>query len=85
VVETPVRDVEVHRAELLSSGGERAHYEIECAAGTYVRTLVETLEDAYCEALRRTAVGPFLVEEAGEELPVERVAELLPRVAEALR
>jgi tRNA pseudouridine55 synthase len=85
VVETPVRDVEVHRAELLSSDGERAHYEIECSAGTYVRTLVETLGDAYCEALRRTAVGPFQVEEAGLELPVERVAELVPRVAEALR
>jgi tRNA pseudouridine55 synthase len=85
VVETPARDVEVHRAELLSSDGERAHYEIECSAGTYVRTLVETLDDAYCEALRRTAIGPFRVEEAGVELPVERVAELVPRVAEALR
>jgi tRNA pseudouridine55 synthase len=85
VVETPERDVQVHRAELLSSDGEHAHYEIECSAGTYVRTLVETLDDAYCEALRRTAIGPFRVEEAGEELPVERVAELVPRVAEALR
>jgi len=85
VVETPERDVEVHRAELLSSDSERAHYEIECSAGTYVRTLVETLDDAYCEALRRTAIGPFRVEEAGEELPVERVAELVPRIAEALR
>jgi tRNA pseudouridine55 synthase len=85
VVETPVRDVEVHRAELLSSDGERAHYEIECSAGTYVRTLVETLGDAYCEALRRTAVGPFQVDEAGLELPVEDVAALVPRVAEALR
>jgi tRNA pseudouridine55 synthase len=84
-VETPERDVQVHRAELLSSDGERAHYEIECSAGTYVRTLVETLDDAYCEALRRTAIGPFRVEEAGEELPVERVAELVPKVAEALR
>lgn len=85
VVETPERDVEVYRAELLSSDDERAHYEIECSAGTYIRTLVETLDDAYCEALRRTAIGPFRVEEAGEELPVERVAELVPRVAEALR
>jgi tRNA pseudouridine55 synthase len=85
VVETPERDVQVHRAELLSSDGERAHYEIECSAGTYVRTLVETLDDAYCEALRRTAVGPFRVEEAGEEISVARVAELVPRVAEALR
>lgn len=85
VVETPERDVEVHRAELLSSEGEHAHYEIECSAGTYVRTLVETLGDAYCSDLRRTAVGPFRVEDAGDEIPAERVAELVPAVAEALR
>ncbi len=84
-VETPVRDVEVHRAQLLSSDGDLAHYEVECSAGTYVRTLVETLGDAYCAELRRTAVGPFRVENAGEEVPAERVAELVPAVAEALR
>ncbi|HMI80412.1 MAG TPA: tRNA pseudouridine(55) synthase TruB [Solirubrobacterales bacterium] len=85
VVATPERDVEVHRAELLASDGEFAHYEIECSAGTYVRTLIETLEDAYCAELRRTAIGPFRVEDAGEEVPAERVAELVPAVAEALR
>jgi tRNA pseudouridine55 synthase len=85
VVETPERDVEVHRAELLSSDTMRAHYEIECSAGTYIRTLVETLDDAYCEELRRTAIGPFRVEDAGEEVPAAQVAELVPAVAEALR
>jgi len=85
VVETPERDVQVHRAELLSSDREHAHYEIECSAGTYVRTLVETLADAYCSDLRRIAIGPFRVENAGEEVPAERVAELVPAVAEALR
>lgn len=85
VVQTPERDVQVHRAELLSSAGEYAHYEIECSAGTYVRTLVETLEDAYCSDLRRTAIGPFSVENAGEEMPPERVAEMVPAVGEALR
>lgn len=85
VVETPVRDVEVHRAELLASTGGEARYEIECSAGTYVRTLIETLEDAYCSELRRTAVGPFLIEDAGAEIGLERVAELVPTVAEALR
>jgi tRNA pseudouridine55 synthase len=85
VVEPPERDVEIYRAELLSNEGEFAHYEIECSAGTYVRTLVETLEDAYCSDLRRSAIGPFRVEDAGEEVPAERVAELVPAVAEALR
>jgi tRNA pseudouridine55 synthase len=78
-VQTPIRDVEVHRAELLSCGGGRATYEIECSSGTYVRTLIETLGDAYCETLRRTAIGPFSVEDAGgEPLELERVAELVP-------
>lgn len=84
-IETPVRDVEVHRAELLSAGDGLAHYEIECSAGTYVRSLIETLGDAYCSDLRRVAVGPFRVEDAGREVPVADVAALLPAVAEALR
>jgi tRNA pseudouridine55 synthase len=85
VVETPERDVQVHRAELLAGDTMRAHYEIECSAGTYVRTLVETLGDAYCEELRRTAIGPFRIEGAGEEIPAAQVAALVPAVAEALR
>jgi tRNA pseudouridine55 synthase len=84
-IETPVRDVEVHRAELLSSGDGHAHYEIECSAGTYVRTLIETLGDAYCSDLRRVAVGPFRIEEAGREVPIATVAELVPAVGDALR
>jgi tRNA pseudouridine55 synthase len=85
VVETPERDVEVYRAELLSSGEGLAHYEIECAAGTYVRTLIETLGDAYCDELRRTAIGPFRVEHAGDEFSLDRVSELVPAVEAALR
>ena len=77
-VETPEREVEVHRAELLAHDAGSATYEIECSAGTYVRTLIETLGDAYCTALRRTAIGPFRVEDAGEELSLSRVAELVP-------
>jgi tRNA pseudouridine55 synthase len=84
-VQTPLREVEVYRAELLASDGKRAEYEIECSAGTYVRTLVETLGDAYCERLRRTAIGPFRVEDAGREYGLDRVAELVPAAAEALR
>ncbi len=85
VVETPERDVEIHRAELLSAADGHAHYEIECSAGTYVRTLIETLGDAYCSDLRRTRIGPFDVADAGAELPVAEVARLVPAVAEALR
>jgi tRNA pseudouridine55 synthase len=85
VVATPPRDVEIHRAELLERDGELVRYKIQCSSGTYVRTLVETLDDAYCAELRRTAIGPFRVEDAGEEIGVERVGELIPAAAEAMR
>jgi tRNA pseudouridine55 synthase len=84
-VETPEREVDVYRAELLDSDAGSAEYEIECSAGTYIRTLVETLEDAYCEELRRTAIGPFRIEDAGEELGLDRVAQMVPTAAQALR
>ena len=85
VVETPERDVEVYRAELVGANHEYFKYEIECSAGTYIRTLVETLDDAYCAELRRMAIGPFQVVQAGKELSLEQVAELVPAVSEALR
>jgi tRNA pseudouridine55 synthase len=43
---------------------ERAGYAIECSAGTYVRSLIADLGDAYCVELRRTAIGPFDVRDA---------------------
>jgi len=43
---------------------KRAGYEIECSAGTYVRSLIADLNDAYCLELRRTAIGPFDVRDA---------------------
>jgi tRNA pseudouridine55 synthase len=84
-VETPEREVEVYRAELLGSDTGGAKYEIECSAGTYIRTLIETLDDAYCAELRRTAIGPFEVDDAGRELTLDEVADLVPTTAEALR
>jgi tRNA pseudouridine55 synthase len=63
-VEPAERTVVIHRFELLRREGDRADLEIECSAGTYVRSLVADLGDAYCEELRRTAIGPFRVEDA---------------------
>ena len=78
-VETPTRSVTVHRGELIESDGERATFEIECSSGTYVRTLVETLEDAYCESLRRTAIGDLEVpEESPREVSVEELVSFMP-------
>ena len=80
-VETPERDVEIYRAELLEHDARSARYEIECSAGTYIRTLIEILDDAYCSELRRTAIGPFQVADAGTEVTLDRVAELVPEAA----
>ena len=77
-VETPVREVTIHRAELLDADAEHASYEIECSSGTYVRTLIESLGDAYCEQLRRTAIGPLRVEQAGAELEPGAALSFLP-------
>jgi len=78
-VETPTRRVTVHRAELLGSDGERARFEIECSSGTYVRTLIETLEDGYCESLRRTAIGHIRApDDPHEEASVEQLMSFLP-------
>ncbi len=78
-VETPTRSVTIHRAELLDADGERARFEVECSSGTYIRTLVETLEDAYCEQLRRTAIGPHRVPPTAQaEISVEQLMAFLP-------
>ena len=74
------RPVSVYRADRLSCDGERAEFEIECSAGTYVRQLVAGLDDAYCEALERTAIGPFRLEDADPEriVPLGQALAFLP-------
>ncbi|MDX6663893.1 MAG: tRNA pseudouridine55 synthase, partial [Solirubrobacteraceae bacterium] len=59
---------------------------IECSSGTYVRSLIAGLGDAYCETLRRTAIGAFSVADAGapddlDDLrPLAAALAFLPRV-----
>ncbi|MEA2331204.1 MAG: tRNA pseudouridine55 synthase [Thermoleophilaceae bacterium] len=79
-VETEPRPVTVYRAELLSRDDERAAFEIECSAGTYVRTLITDLGDAYCEQLERTAIGPFSLSDADPErfVPLQHALAFLP-------
>jgi tRNA pseudouridine55 synthase len=69
-VEVPERLVTVHRFEQLWRRGDRAEFEIECSSGTYVRSLIAGLGDAYCTQLRRLAIGPFEVDEADERAPI---------------
>ena len=66
-VELAERVVEVYRFEERWREGDRRGFEIECSSGTYVRSLIAALGDAYCEELRRTAIGPFRVDDADPE------------------
>lgn len=81
-IELPEREVELYRFEERWREGPRRGFLIECSSGTYVRSLVADLGDAYCEALRRTAVGGFEVACADPEriIPLERALSFLPEV-----
>jgi tRNA pseudouridine55 synthase len=78
-VETAEREVTVYEASERWREGDRAGLRFVCSSGTYVRSLVADLGDAYCLELRRTAIGPFSVERAW---PGDGVAALVT-VAEA--
>ena len=69
-VELPEREVTVTRFQELWRDGDRRGFLIDCSSGTYVRSLIADLGDAYCLQLRRTAVGPFEVEAADPDRPV---------------
>jgi tRNA pseudouridine55 synthase len=70
-VALPDREVTVYRFEQVWRRGDRACFEIDCSSGTYVRSLIADLGDAYTESLRRTRIGPYSVDEAEATLPLE--------------
>jgi tRNA pseudouridine55 synthase len=71
--EMPERIVTVHSFEQQWREDDRAAFLIECSSGTYVRSLIADLHDAYCVELRRTAIGPFEVADAvALPLPADR-------------
>ena len=80
-VELPEREVEVHVFEQRWRDGDRAAFAIECGSGTYVRSLIADLGDAYCLELRRTRIGPFDVADAGRFVPLDEALGFLPAVA----
>jgi tRNA pseudouridine55 synthase len=82
-VEVPERTVTVTRFEETWRAPPRLGLAVACSSGTYVRSLVADLGDAYCEELRRTAIGPFSVEDAappGEELRGIGLGDALARI-----
>jgi tRNA pseudouridine55 synthase len=74
--EPPVRTMTVYRAERMSLSPDTAVFEVDCAGGTYIRSVVASLSDAYCAELRRTRVGELSVEDADEEVILDPLAVL---------
>jgi tRNA pseudouridine55 synthase len=89
-LEAPARRIRVDAFEVSAFDGREVEVRITCSSGTYVRVLMADVGRALgCGAhlvrLRRTAIGPFRVEDArppgvGEPLPIERAIEHLPSV-----
>ena len=81
-VEVPEREVEVTKFDLLWREHGRAGFEIVCSSGTYVRSLIADLHDAYCVELRRTHIGAFDVADADEErlIGLDDALDFLPAV-----
>jgi tRNA pseudouridine55 synthase len=81
-VELPEREVTVYALDELAREQDRRTFAIRCSAGTYVRSLIADLGDAYCEQLRRTAIGPFSVVDADLEriVPLSDALAFLPEL-----
>jgi tRNA pseudouridine55 synthase len=79
-VELPEREVQVSRFDLLWRDGDRAAFAIECSSGTYVRSLIADLGDAYCLELRRTHIGHFAVADAERFIELDEALAFLPAV-----
>ena len=78
-VDTPEREVTIYSATLLGHHDDLAEYEISCSSGTYIRSLIETLSDAYCSKLHRIAVGHLrLGETEREEIAATQALAFMP-------
>jgi tRNA pseudouridine55 synthase len=73
-VEMPLRRSLVHALDVVSYGPDSVELALHVSSGTYVRAIAQAL-GGHCTALRRTAVGPFSVDEAAVD-PED--AELIP-------
>ena len=68
-VERVARPIEIHAISRVALEKDRLAIDVTCGKGTYIRTLAEDIGralgcGAYLVGLRRTAVGPFRVEQA---------------------
>ena len=68
-VERKARDIQIYSLELLSFDLPHADIRVVCSRGTYIRSLADDIGrrlgcGAALQELRRTASGPFLIEDA---------------------
>jgi tRNA pseudouridine55 synthase len=83
----PEREISVYRFDETARDGNEREFVIECSSGTYVRTLIGDLGDAYCTALRRTRIGDFDVADCAPDrvLPLTDVLSRIPGAPPASR
>lgn len=62
-VDMPLRRSHVYALDVISYNGQTVRLSLHVGSGTYVRAIATAL-GGHCATLRRTAVGPFSVEEA---------------------
>jgi tRNA pseudouridine55 synthase len=68
-VEMPSRRSIVHEARVVGLEPPLVTLELHVSSGTYVRSIADAL-GGHCASLRRTAVGPFRVEDADEDVVI---------------
>lgn len=78
-VEMPLRRSRIDLLEVVAAGEGTVTLDLRVSSGTYVRSIADAL-GGHCRTLRRTEVGPFLVEEAdsGRIVPLEEALARLP-------
>jgi tRNA pseudouridine55 synthase len=71
VLEREPREITIRHLELLSFTPMHAEIQVQCTKGTYIRTLAQDIGRVlgcfgHLSALRRTQVGPFMLDQAVE-------------------
>lgn len=65
-VEMPMRRSRVDVLDVITYTGDTVRLDLRVSSGTYVRAIADAL-GGHCRTLRRTEIGPFLVDEADPE------------------
>ena len=75
-VEMPVRSSTIHALRIVRYAPPLLELDLHVSSGTYVRSVADAL-GGHCRWLRRTAVGPFRVEDADAERVLPLLAALV--------